>query len=514
MANFDSNGAERSQRNWFNSKDKFSKEKTVLVSCVIDGFGAVKAEKLIDEIESKCGIGSVVACVMKNGVGFEVVFRERQLMEPILGELNLDGKICNVNELEAKFKYVSILNLSMYVSDEEIIDRFSKIGVEVVSPIKKHRMKSKINVYDGTRIFKAKLPPNMVAIPYSMKFSVNEKETAYYRVIHNQQVKVCSGCFSPEHMHKDCPEFICFECGEQGHISRKCLKNKCSFCFHKKDKCNCGVRKELHIDNTYSPLSQMESLQETMSRDNIAKKGDVKDSKECDENIDYIDENCNVKENSCTNVDDMTDQNESTPVDQNGNAKVNDDASHYSEDAGKVVSRGSALGVANLSTVELGDDGSGDDIDDECFEMEDDVIDDCECDEKVKADTSTKQDNVVLNNCNTQSIEFVKSSVEFSAENILKDDVKSDRLVVDGIVSSLEQDKSSQEGVRYSYDSLDEISMDTFPLTNECLGASGDDFTVVEKKKKYLGIKRRSKLKVTPNIKAAKLSNVQKKFGK
>ncbi|CAC5415427.1 unnamed protein product [Mytilus coruscus] len=120
-------------------------------------------ELVIDEIEKKCGVGSVLACVPKNGTGYEVVMRERR----------------NVGEIS------------------------------------------------GDR----------------MSIQVSGKETAYYRVIHNDQVKVCSGCYSAEHLYRDCPEFKCFKCGQQGHISKNCSENKCKNCLRTKNDCDCLTRK-------------------------------------------------------------------------------------------------------------------------------------------------------------------------------------------------------------------------------------------------------------------------------
>lgn len=255
MANLQNSRPERPREKVYNGDIAFSKEKTILISCAVDGSGKINPDPLLDAIELKCGIGSVLACVPKIGLGYEVVFRERHLMEPIVGELSFENKRLKVSELESTFKYVSIINLSMYVTDSEIIDRFSKMGVEVVSEIKKHKMNSKYKVYDGTRTFKAKLPPNMRSIPYSMKFSVNEKETAYYRVMHNDQVRVCYGCFSSDHIYKDCPEFVCYDCGEQGHMKKKCPKNKCAFCHYKKENCKCKSRPDVSF-NAFNPVLQ------------------------------------------------------------------------------------------------------------------------------------------------------------------------------------------------------------------------------------------------------------------
>ncbi|CAC5408378.1 unnamed protein product [Mytilus coruscus] len=162
--------------------DNFSKEQTVRVN--VGDTQLISPELVIDEIEKKCGVGSVLACVPKNGTGYEVVMRERRNVGEISGDrMSIQGKSCSVNELISVFRIVSIFNMSMYVTDEEIIDRFDRMGVEIVTDIKKRKMSSRSTVYDGTRVFKVKLPPTLASIPYSMKFTVSGKETAYYRRI-------------------------------------------------------------------------------------------------------------------------------------------------------------------------------------------------------------------------------------------------------------------------------------------------------------------------------------------
>ncbi|CAC5395157.1 unnamed protein product [Mytilus coruscus] len=205
--------------------DNYSKEQTVRVN--VGSTKLISPEPVIDEIEKKCGVGSVLACVPKNDTGYEVVMRERRNVGEISGDsISIQGKSCSVNELISVFRIVSIFSMSMYVTDEEIIDRFDRMGVEIVTDIRKRKMSTRSNVYDDTRVFKVKLPPTLASIPYSMKFTVSGKDTAYYRVIHNDQVKVCSGCYSAEHLYRDCPEFKCFKCGQQGHISKNCSENK------------------------------------------------------------------------------------------------------------------------------------------------------------------------------------------------------------------------------------------------------------------------------------------------
>lgn len=532
MANFERSGPERSNRKSFNVENEFSKEKTVLISCVLEGSGKVEPDSVIDEIELKCGRGSVIACVPKTGSGYEVVFRERQMMEPILGDLSVSGKTFKVTELESSFRYVSILNLSMYVTDAEIIERFSKIGVEVVSPIKKHKMKSKNYIYDGTRVFKAKLPPNMKSIPYSMKFSVNEKETAYYRVIHNHQVRVCHGCFSPDHIYKDCPDFKCFECGEQGHISRKCLKNKCSFCFYKKENCKCETLRKTGVGNSctefqtdsYSGIFKDHDIQHSSDRMFHTENDDSSDVSEDDEWA----QNTRRRENVVSSVHSRC-RDDVSHVDTNGDAThttveavvepiANGDngvASHITDDVPNGVASQCIDECDGASHDGENHEVDGDDVsevlDDVC-DMVHGVEDIVSGEDKEKVESEIDHDNLT-NNVDVSHVNLVEfNDVSGVSENNVKDiDHISN---IENTVSS--QDKiKSQGGVSHSTcDTLDDFEMDTHSLTSDCQLASGDEFTVVGKKKSYLGIKRRNKFQIKPNLKAARLSNVKNKLMK
>jgi hypothetical protein len=52
--------------------------------------------------------------------------------------------------------------------------------------------------------------------------------------------KVCSGCLSPEHIHKECPYLVCNGCGVQGHVEKSCKANKCDYCHELPLKCKCS----------------------------------------------------------------------------------------------------------------------------------------------------------------------------------------------------------------------------------------------------------------------------------
>lgn len=215
----------------------FTRDLTVIID--VGDNKAVKPEILIDSIELHCGRDDVVAaCVPKSGNLYEVTLKNENCIEYLRDGVEVKGKQFDCQELVSKFRIVSIMNLSCYVTDEEINKQFTAIGVEIVSEIRRHCYKG-TTVADGTRIMKVKLPDNMVSLPYSMKFHATEKDFAYYRVIHNDQKKVCSKCFSADHMYKECPSYLCYACDEQGHVKKNCPYPVCSSCELTKSKCKC-----------------------------------------------------------------------------------------------------------------------------------------------------------------------------------------------------------------------------------------------------------------------------------
>jgi len=318
----------------------FTKDLTVVVNVINNG--VITPETVIDEIEAKCGVGAVMACVPKSGTSYEVVLKERSYVGDLTDDFSIGGRSFPVKELTSRIKVVSIIHLSMYVSDEEIIDRFQKIGVEIVSEIKKRKMSSRSTVFDGTRAFKARLPPTLASIPYSMKFSVDEKETAYYRVIHNDQRKVCSGCFSPEHIYKDCPDFKCYTCGKQGHIGRYCNSRRCYDCGHRSFACDCKKRKRYWGDGFGNPPKRHENNSDNPEKDNSEAFESVNDTRRKDsedktyqeegQNSEGMDEQ-NDNENSEVSENSGSDTNKATPdVSKNGDGIQNDDkTAHFSE---------------------------------------------------------------------------------------------------------------------------------------------------------------------------------------
>lgn len=96
---------------------------------------------------------------------------------------------------------------------------------------------------DGTRYCKVKFTDTVQSLPYSTKFEILEGGE-YFRVIHDKQVRVCRLCIQHGHILKDCPDFRCFKCENQGHYARECVgvrdRAVCGGCRLRAGECNCG----------------------------------------------------------------------------------------------------------------------------------------------------------------------------------------------------------------------------------------------------------------------------------
>lgn len=108
---------------------------------------------------------------------------------------------------------VSFLHIPAYIEDDHLIDKLESFKVTVLSPVQR-RYYPGTEIADGTRFVNVRLPPNLLSIPYSVKL-----DNVYYRVVHDNQKRMCGLGHSLEHLFKDCPDFIRFRCKGRGHYA-------------------------------------------------------------------------------------------------------------------------------------------------------------------------------------------------------------------------------------------------------------------------------------------------------
>ena len=112
---------------------------------------------------------------------------------------------------------VSIMGLKAYISDAEVYEKLQNYG-EIKGNI--IRLKYKANhelagLENGNRLLRMVL--TSPSIPYSLQIGGE-----WCRVIHNNQLLICSNCNDIGHSRKNCPQIECRICHALGHISFHC----------------------------------------------------------------------------------------------------------------------------------------------------------------------------------------------------------------------------------------------------------------------------------------------------
>ncbi|CAC5423456.1 unnamed protein product [Mytilus coruscus] len=194
---------------------------------------------VIEEAESLCGDGNVLAVVPRSGNLYEITVASKDASDELsTGPFVLCGQRYNCKAVYSTERVVSFLHLPAFIPDEEIRKKLIEYGAELKSEIKR-RVHSGTDVADGTMFVVVKFPPNISSLPYSMKFVVDNKPE-YIRVKHDHQSKVCSKCLSSDHLYADCPDNKCYRCDEHGHLSKNCPSEQCEKCNKYPKKCRCS----------------------------------------------------------------------------------------------------------------------------------------------------------------------------------------------------------------------------------------------------------------------------------
>lgn len=196
-------------------KGEVKYERDLTVTVQLNGDEDITVVDLIKATRLMCG--GITACRATGPKCYEITMSNEEGKEKLMdgfkmGNTSIPGKGITCNEM-----VVSFLNLPVYITDVEIRDKFEGWGVTTVSTIRR-RMWPGTKIADGTRFVKVKFTDKVQSLPYSARFTTATGQE-YFHVIHDRQVRVCRLCIQPGHILRECPDFVCFKCGAQGHYA-------------------------------------------------------------------------------------------------------------------------------------------------------------------------------------------------------------------------------------------------------------------------------------------------------
>lgn len=248
------------------TKDKIL-DKTLNLNVELMGEDKITMMELLNAIKIVCG--KVIGCRFKGQNKYEITMSNPKGKERLLDGLKIKQTKVMAREVGRNEMVVSFLNLPTYITDEEILTKLAIWGVQATSTIKRRKWAG-TDIYDGTRFLRVKFNEHVSSLPYSTKFETLEG-TEYFRVIHDNQVKVCRLCVQPGHILRDCPDFKCHKCGMNGHYARECteININCDGCTYRKDKCVCRQQNEEYDDTDSMSVIEGEDEEEKEGDDEM-----------------------------------------------------------------------------------------------------------------------------------------------------------------------------------------------------------------------------------------------------
>lgn len=242
------------------SQSKYQRDykKEATLTMTVNDPDKITVMMIIKAVEEKTGIGKLYGLRKKSNFEYELTMENEMDCDKLMDGLMVDGQICEFKKLCKTERMVSFLHLPNYIKDDEIIQKLVDWGVNPIFPLRR-RYHPGTTVADGTRFLKVQFPPDIVTLPYNVKFDT-EEGLKYFRVIHDDQLKTCRICASTEHEKKDCPQYTCRECLEQGHFARDCQAPRCQSCEKTWMRCNCESEEE---DNNNMEMEVQEHMEES-----------------------------------------------------------------------------------------------------------------------------------------------------------------------------------------------------------------------------------------------------------
>ncbi|ESO83308.1 hypothetical protein LOTGIDRAFT_65758, partial [Lottia gigantea] len=198
----------------------------------------INIAEFIDEIEDVVGIGNVYAVTKCRPNILQVSIDSKENANKLC-----DGLIVKDTTYECKFPYspytiVSFMDIPSYIEDIVLINKLKVYNIEIEGKIIRHFYDKYETIENGIRHVRCIFPPEVKSLPWAVKLETIHGMKSF-RVIHNNQTKVCHKCLQDTHIIANCPKIECRRCHQLGHMANNCMVKYCDICKKIDIKCIC-----------------------------------------------------------------------------------------------------------------------------------------------------------------------------------------------------------------------------------------------------------------------------------
>ena len=176
----------------------------------------------------QCGIRAAgVRCLQRTPSGFVTItfsstdYRSLFIKKSAYIPKRFSSTRGGASRSSSPYTFVAVYDLPYELLDGALKHRLSRYGT--VHNIRRCGVQGYEGIQSGTRVVKMELQQS---IPSFLRFG-----RRLARVKHDGQTPTCRKCHLPDHVARSCPNVICFNCDQLGHIFRDCGEpTKCSIC--------------------------------------------------------------------------------------------------------------------------------------------------------------------------------------------------------------------------------------------------------------------------------------------
>ncbi|ESO90910.1 hypothetical protein LOTGIDRAFT_74358, partial [Lottia gigantea] len=233
--------------------------KELIVDIDVVDLTKINIGEFIDEIEDVVGIGNVYAVTKCRPNIIQVALNSKENAEKLCNGLSVNDKTFDCNFAYSPYTIVSFMDIPSYIEDIVLINKLRIFNIEIEGKVIRHYYDKYETIENGIRHVKCIFPPDVKSLPWAVNLETIHGFKSF-RVIHNNQTKVCHKCLQDSHVIANCPKIECRKCHQLGHMANKCTVKYCEICKKLDINCVCSNYFDDDINSTSNELLSDNSL--------------------------------------------------------------------------------------------------------------------------------------------------------------------------------------------------------------------------------------------------------------